>query len=112
MVATKSNTTSPVENCTLLLDRLEENEGKDDRASKKAFSFLGSGLDGGRITKSCTYRELGERTTSLAKYLLTCTGLKKGDRYVRTHCSARLGAVDVDVDVDVDVALDALFDVY
>jgi acyl-CoA synthetase (AMP-forming)/AMP-acid ligase II len=83
MVATKSTTTTT--NCTLLLDRLEENEGKDDADdSKKAFSFLGSGLDGGRITKSCTYRELGERTTSLAKYLLTCTGLKKGDRYVLT----------------------------
>ena len=87
MVATKSTTTAN-KNCTLLLDRLEEheNEGKDDvdvdvDDSKTAFTFLGSGLDGGRITKSCKYRELGEQTTSLAKYLLTCTGLKKGDRY-------------------------------
>jgi acyl-CoA synthetase (AMP-forming)/AMP-acid ligase II len=64
--------------CALLLDRLKENEEKDP--SKKAFSFVGSGLDGGRIVNSCTYRELRGKTTSLAKYLLTCTGLKKGDR--------------------------------
>eukprot|EP00536_Pseudo-nitzschia_multiseries_P014630 jgi/Psemu1/262284/estExt_Genewise1Plus.C_7430001 len=63
---------------TLLLQRLESNETRDP--SKTAFSFLASGLDGGRILKSSTYRELQEQTTSLAKYLLTCTGLQKGDR--------------------------------
>ncbi|VEU33336.1 unnamed protein product [Pseudo-nitzschia multistriata] len=63
---------------TLLLDRLEENEGRDP--SKKAFSFLASGSNGGRIAASCSYRELQEQTTSLAKYLLTCTGLQRGDR--------------------------------
>ena len=65
---------------TLLLDRLEENEGRDP--SKKAFSFLASGSNGGRIAASCSYRELQEQTTSLAKYLLTCTGLQRGDRCV------------------------------
>ena len=73
MVATESK-------CSLLLDRLEENETKDP--TKKAFSFVSSGLDGGNITKSCTYREIQNQTTALAKYLLTCTGLKKGDRCV------------------------------
>ena len=66
--------------CQLLLERLEENEKKDP--SKSAFSFIASGLDGGNISKSVTYRELSDQTTALAKYLLTCTGLKKGDRYV------------------------------
>ena len=65
--------------CQLLLDRLEENEKQDP--SKAAFSFISSGLDGGNISKSVTYRELSDQTTALAKYLLTCTGLKKGDRY-------------------------------
>eukprot|EP00531_Pseudo-nitzschia_arenysensis_P009436 CAMPEP_0116149928 /NCGR_PEP_ID=MMETSP0329-20121206/19247_1 /TAXON_ID=697910 /ORGANISM="Pseudo-nitzschia arenysensis, Strain B593" /LENGTH=772 /DNA_ID=CAMNT_0003646351 /DNA_START=74 /DNA_END=2395 /DNA_ORIENTATION=- len=70
--------TSKDTNCQLLLERLEANEGKDP--TKKAFSFVASGLAGGNITKSCTYRELQEQTTTLAKYLLTCTDLKKGDR--------------------------------
>ncbi len=69
---------SKATNCQLLLERLQENERKDP--TKKAFSFVASGLDGGNIIKSCTYRELQEQTTTLAKYLLTCTDLKKGDR--------------------------------
>lgn len=75
MTAMKSDT-----ECTLLLDRLEENEGK--APSKAAFSFIASGVDGGRISKSCSYQEIQEQTTSLAKYMLTCTGLQRGDRYV------------------------------
>ena len=62
----------------LLLERLERNASKDP--NKQAFAFLASGLDGGRIVQSCSYRELQQQTTSLAKYLLTCTDLKRGDR--------------------------------
>ena len=69
----------------LLLARLEENVEKDP--SKKAFSFVASGVDGGNISKSVTYRELSEQTTALAKYLLTCTSLRKGDRYVSFDCN-------------------------
>ena len=71
-----ATTTSP--KAQLLLERLREHEAKDP--SKTAFSFVASGLDGGRITKSCTYQELQDQTTALAKYLLSCTDLKKGDR--------------------------------
>jgi len=63
---------------TLLLDRLEENVGKDP--SKIAFSFLVNSVDGGQISKSCTYQELQYQTTFLAQRLLFDAGLKRGDR--------------------------------
>ena len=63
----------------LLLDRLKENVKKTPK--KVAFSFLSSGVDGGRVAKTLTYDELATETTALAVRLLEA-GLKRGDRYV------------------------------
>mmetsp|Transcript_43917 Transcript_43917/g.49765 ORF Transcript_43917/g.49765 Transcript_43917/m.49765 type:complete len:802 (-) Transcript_43917:24-2429(-) len=62
----------------LLLEKLEENVEKDP--SKTAFSFIVNGVDGGRISKSCTYQELQDQTAFLAQRLLFDAGLKRGDR--------------------------------
>jgi hypothetical protein len=61
----------------LLLDRLQQNVDKHN--SKTSLSYIAPGLDGGRITKSCTYQWLAEETTLLAHRLLE-RGLKQGDR--------------------------------
>ena len=64
----------------LLLEQLEENVKKEP--SKIAFSWIVNGVDGGSISKSCTYQELQDQTTFLAQRLLFDAGLKRGDRYV------------------------------
>jgi acyl-CoA synthetase (AMP-forming)/AMP-acid ligase II len=64
----------------LLLEQLEENVNKEP--SKIAFSWIVNGVDGGSISKSCTYQELQDQTTFLAQRLLFDAGLKRGDRYV------------------------------
>jgi acyl-CoA synthetase (AMP-forming)/AMP-acid ligase II len=61
----------------LLLDRLAQRATQ--QPSKKLFSFLGPGLDGGRLQKSYTYEELAQSTSALAQRLLE-SGLKRGDR--------------------------------
>lgn len=65
------------ESFQLLLDRLKE--GVTKFPSKTVFSFISPGVHGGRIAKSCTYQQLEDQTTLLAKHLLE-TGLQKGDR--------------------------------
>ena len=60
-----------------LLDRLSQHVSQ--QPSKKLFSFIGPGLDGGRIQKSFTYSELAKETTEVAQRLLAA-GLTKGDR--------------------------------
>ena len=67
----------PVPAGELLLDRFSTNVKK--KPSKKIFSFIVPGLDGGRIKKSYTYNELAEETSLLAQRLLEA-GLKRGDR--------------------------------
>ena len=67
----------PVPAGELLLDRFSTNVKKNP--SKKIFSFIVPGLDGGRIQKSYTYNELAEETSLLAQRLLEA-GLKRGDR--------------------------------
>jgi acyl-CoA synthetase (AMP-forming)/AMP-acid ligase II len=69
--------TTKVESYPLLLDRLKE--GVSKFPSKNVFSFISPGVDGGRIAQSCTYQQLDNQTTLLAKHLLE-TGLQKGDR--------------------------------
>jgi acyl-CoA synthetase (AMP-forming)/AMP-acid ligase II len=64
----------------LLLEQLEENVKKEP--SKIVFSWIVNGVDGGSISKSCTYQELQDQTTFLAQRLLFDAGLKRGDRYV------------------------------
>lgn len=61
----------------LLLDRLASHVA--NQPSKKLFSFLGPGLEGGRIQKSYTYAELEQETSEVALRLLE-SGLKSGDR--------------------------------
>lgn len=63
--------------CDLLLDRLKGHT--DQQPNKGVFSFLGSGLDGGRVQKAYTYSELAQETTALAHRLLA-SGLSPGDR--------------------------------
>ena len=60
-----------------LLDRLSQHATQ--QPDKKLFSFIGPGLDGGRIQKSYSYAELAKETTEVAQRLLAA-GLKKGDR--------------------------------
>jgi acyl-CoA synthetase (AMP-forming)/AMP-acid ligase II len=61
----------------LVLDRLAKNIDKD--GSKTLFTFLGPGLDGGRVQKSYTYSAFAQETSNLAQRLLE-SGLKQGDR--------------------------------
>lgn len=61
----------------LLLDRLKGHVG--GQPDKKLFSFIGSGLDGGRIQKAYTYAQLADETTALAQRILAA-GLSPGDR--------------------------------
>ena len=67
----------------LLLEQLEDNVNREP--SKIAFSWIVNGVDGGSISKSCTYQELQDQTTFLAQRLLFDAGLKRGDRYVTLH---------------------------
>lgn len=62
----------------LLLDRFYQNATKNPQ--KTAFSFVASGVDGGRIVKSLTYKELVVETSALATRLIHDAGLKRGDR--------------------------------
>ena len=61
----------------LVLDRLAQNVSK--YSSKKLFSFLGSGADGGKVQKSFTYESFSSETSKLAQRLHE-SGLKRGDR--------------------------------
>ena len=61
----------------LVLDRLAQNVSK--YSSKKLFSFLGSGPDGGKVQKSFTYESFSSETSKLAQRLHE-SGLKRGDR--------------------------------
>lgn len=61
----------------LVLDRLAQNVSK--YSSKKLFSFLGSGADGGKVQKSFTYESFSNETSKLAQRLHE-SGLKRGDR--------------------------------
>lgn len=61
----------------LVLERLAKNAGK--YGSKNLFTFLGPGLDGGRVQKSYTYTAFTQETSNLAQRLLE-NGLKQGDR--------------------------------
>ena len=70
-------TTKGDESFPLLLERLKE--GVTKFPSKNVFSFISPGVDGGRIVKSCTYQQLEDQTTLLARHLLDA-GLQKGDR--------------------------------
>jgi hypothetical protein len=74
-----STTSSP----DLLLDRLAQ--GVEKQPSKPVFSFVASGLEGGRVQKSLTYEALAKETSELAQRLLEA-GLTKGDRYVKNCC--------------------------
>lgn len=71
---TAASTSSP----DLLLKRLSENASKTP--NKAAFTFIGSGLDGGRVQKSYTYSSLEVETSTLAERLVNEEGLKHGDR--------------------------------
>ena len=68
-----------------LLDRLSENASR--QPSKIATTFLGPGPDGGRVETSLTYSDLVRRTESLARHLLSPTGvgLSRGDRVVLVY---------------------------
>lgn len=61
----------------LLLNRLTKNIAKD--GSKKLFTFLGPGLNGGKVQKSYTYDSFNLETSNLAQRLLE-SGLRQGDR--------------------------------
>jgi acyl-CoA synthetase (AMP-forming)/AMP-acid ligase II len=65
----------------LLLDRLEANVAKYPK--KLAVGYISPGPRGGSVSKQLTYEELAKETSSLASFLLE-SGLKKGDRYVRS----------------------------
>jgi len=60
-----------------LLDRLSRHA--KEQPDKKVFSFIGPGIDGGRIQKDYTYNEIAIETSRLAQHLLM-SGLKPGDR--------------------------------
>jgi acyl-CoA synthetase (AMP-forming)/AMP-acid ligase II len=60
-----------------LLDRLSRYT--KEQPDKKVFSFIGPGIDGGRIQKGYTYNEIAIETSQLAQRLLL-SGLKAGDR--------------------------------
>lgn len=62
-----------------LLDRLSIHA--KEQPDKKVFSFIGPGIDGGRIQKSYTYNELATETSRVAHVLLS-SGLAAGDRCV------------------------------
>jgi hypothetical protein len=62
-----------------LLDRLSIHA--KEQPDKKVFSFIGPGIDGGRIQKSYTYNELAKETSRVAHVLLS-SGLAAGDRCV------------------------------
>lgn len=61
----------------LFLTRFATNVSKN--GGKELFSFLGPGLDGGRIQKSHTYESFDRETSNLARHLLG-SGLRQGDR--------------------------------
>ncbi len=62
-----------------LLDRLSKHA--KEQPNNKVFSFIGPGIDGGRIQKSYTYNEIAKETSVVAQLLLA-SGLKAGDRWV------------------------------
>lgn len=61
----------------LFLDRFTKNVAKD--GSKKLFTFLGPGLDGGKIQKAFTYDSFNLETSNLSQHLIE-SGLRQGDR--------------------------------
>ena len=67
----------PVPEGDLLLDRFAKNAAR--HPSKKVFSYIAPGLDGGRLQKSYTYADLSKETDALGQRLLEA-GLKSGDR--------------------------------
>jgi len=78
MMTTQQETSPPqAPQYDLLLDRFSQHVSQ--QASKKLFSFIGPGLDAGRLQTSYTYAELATETAQASQRLLAA-GLKRGDR--------------------------------